>query len=271
MGTQIGVAADGEVLWANEGRSETTAQRAGAAGFRDLRTLAELIARSDVVISLCPPAIAEEVASQVVETGFRGLYLEANAVAPARAERIAALLGERGARLVDGAVIARRGLNLYLSGETEDVEEVAAIFADSDVRAIPLAGGAGAASALKMAFGGWNKIGIALEAQAYAIARAYGVEQALGEEGVESERVVHAGQKAWRWAPEMEEVAETCATLGVPDGMGRGAAALYARWADHRDQPIDLDRLLDEVAPADDGRSWRKAIPESPSNKHRSN
>jgi 3-hydroxyisobutyrate dehydrogenase-like beta-hydroxyacid dehydrogenase len=143
-----------------------------------------------------------------VGTGFRGLYLEANAVAPARAERIAALLGERGARLVDGAVIARRGLNLYLSGETEDVEEVAAIFADSDVRAIPLAGGAGAASALKMAFGGWNKIGIALEAQAYAIARAYGVEQALGEEGVESERVVHAGQKAWRWAPEMEEVAE---------------------------------------------------------------
>jgi hypothetical protein len=65
----------------------------------------------------------------------------------------------------------------------------------------------------------------------------------------------------------MQEVAETCAILGVPDGIGRGAAALYARWADHRDQPADLDRLLDKVAPPDHGRSWRKAIPESPSDK----
>jgi hypothetical protein len=60
MGTQIGVAAHGDVLWASEGRSETTAQRAGAARFRDVRTLAELVAKSEVVISLCPPAIAEE-------------------------------------------------------------------------------------------------------------------------------------------------------------------------------------------------------------------
>ena len=43
------------------------------------------------------------------------------------------------------------------------------------MKPIPLEGGVGSASALKMAFGGWNKIGSALTAQAYAIARAYGV------------------------------------------------------------------------------------------------
>ncbi len=145
-------------------------------------------------------------------------------------------------------MIARCGLNLYLSGDAADVEQAAALFGDDEVTAIALPGGIGAASAPKMAFGGWNKIGTALTAQAYAIARAYGVEQALAGEGVERERVVHAGPKAWRWAAEMEEVAETCASLGLPDGIARGAAALYARWAAHRDRPVALERLLDDLA-----------------------
>ena len=113
--------------------------------------------------------------------------------------------------------------------------------------AIPLEGGIGAASALKMAFGGWNKIGVALAAQAHAIARAYGVEDALSGEGVESDRILRAAPKAWRWAPEMEEVAATCAALGLPDGIPRGAADLYSRWDAHRDQPAELDGLLDDL------------------------
>ena len=82
------------------------------------------------------------------------------------------------------------------------------------MKAIRLEGGVGAASALKMAFGGWNKIGTALTAQAYAIARAYGVEDALAAEGVDSARFVRAGRKAWRSAPEMDEVAATTERSG---------------------------------------------------------
>ena len=204
--------------------------------------MAELVAASEIVISLCPPAIAEDVAKEVAVAGFDGLYVEANAISPARVERIAEKL-----RCVDGAVIARTGLNLYLSGDPNDVAEVAALFEGSEVHPIPLEGGIGAASALKMAFGGWNKIGSALTAQAYAIARAYGVEAALAGEGVESARVLRAAPKAWRWAPEMEEVAETCADLGLPEGIARGAADLYSRWDAHRDQPAKLDRLLDDL------------------------
>ncbi len=248
MGQTIGRAARGDVLWAGEGRSDATRERACAAGFRDVGTMAELAARSEMMLSLCPPAIAEDVASSVAGAGFRGLYVEANAISPARAERVARALADRGVRVVDGAVISRTKVNLYLSGEPEEVEQVAQLFAGTDVTAIALAGGVGAASALKMAFGGWNKIGVALTAQALAIARAYGVEQALAGEGVDGERVIRAGPKAWRWAPELEEVADTCLVLGLPDGLGRGAAALYARWEAHRDRPVELERLLDDLA-----------------------
>jgi 3-hydroxyisobutyrate dehydrogenase-like beta-hydroxyacid dehydrogenase len=251
MGTEVGRAAAADVLWTSEGRSEATASRAASAGFRDVGTLGALVAESEIVLCLCPPAVAEEVATAVAEAGFTGLYIEANAIAPARAERIASLLGERGAHVVDGSVIARSGLNLYLSGDEDAVERAARLFVDTDVNAVPLPGGVGAASALKMAFGGWNKIGLALVAQAYAIARAYGVEEALAGEGVESDRIARAGPKAWRWSPEMREVSETCASLGLPDGLGSAAAEFYERWALHRDRPAELEQLLDDlVAPA---------------------
>ena len=245
MGAVVGSAVAGDVLWASEGRSEATRRRAET--FRDVGTVRDLVAESEVVISLCPPAIAEEVAGEVAAEGFEGIYVEGNAISPERAQRIAGYL-----RCVDGAVISATDVNLYLSGEPEDVAAVAALFPDGEVKPIPLEGGVGSASALKMAFGGWNKIGSALTAQAYAIARAYGVEEELAREGVDSGRFVRSARKAWRWAPEMNEVAETCEALGLPGGMGRGAAELFTRWAAHRDRPAELDQLLDDLRPRGD-------------------
>ena len=244
MGALVGSAVRGEVLWASESRSEATRKRAEA--FRDVGTIRELVAESEVVISLCPPAIAEEVAGEVAAEGFEGIYVEGNAISPERVQRIAGYL-----RCVDGAVISAADVNLYLSGDLADVATVAALFPDGEVKPISLEGGVGSASALKMAFGGWNKIGSALTAQAYAIAHAYGVEEALAGEGVDSGRFVRSARKAWRWAPEMEEVADTAEALGLPGGMGRGAADLFRRWETHRDQPADLDRLLRDLTPED--------------------
>jgi 3-hydroxyisobutyrate dehydrogenase-like beta-hydroxyacid dehydrogenase len=243
MGAIVGSAVRGDVLWASEGRSEAT--RARAAGrFRDVGTVRDLVAESELVLSLCPPAIAEDVAGEVAAEGFAGVYVEANAISPERAKRIAGYL-----RCVDGAVISAGNVNLYLSGDRNDVAAVAALFAEGEVEPKPLEGGVGAASALKMAFGGWNKIGSALTAQAYAIARAYGVDGALAAEGVDSERFVRSARKAWRWAPEMDEVADTCEALGLPEGMGRGAADLFRRWDAHRDQSAELEELLDDLTP----------------------
>ena len=245
MGAVVGAAARAEVLWASENRSEATVGRAGAAGLRDVGSLEAVVAESEIILSVCPPGIAEAVAQSVAEAGFDGLYVEANAIAPARAERIA---GELGLRVVDGSIVSRGPIDLYLSGDEADVERVAALFAGTDVVGIPLPGGVGAASALKMAFGGWNKIGVLLAAQAHAIAAAYGVGEPLAAEGVPTEGVVRAGPKAWRWADEMEEIAQTCASLGLPDGLGRAAAEVCARWAEQRGRAPELDELLADLA-----------------------
>ena len=93
--------------------------------------------------------------------------------------------------------------------------------------AIPIGEQVGAASALKMAFGGWNKIGIALTSQAHSIAKAYGVDDRLEAEGVPADRLQWVADRAWRWAPEMEEIADMCAELGLDDGIPRGAASFY--------------------------------------------
>jgi Domain of unknown function (DUF1932) len=243
MGAAVGTAARGDVLWASAGRSEETARRATA--FRDVGSLEALVAESEVVLSICPPGIAEEVARQVAETGFEGVYVEANAIAPRRAERIAS---ELGLHVVDGGIVAKAAIDLYLSGADEDVQRVAALFAGTDVVPIPLPGGVGAASALKMAFGGWNKIGVLLAAQAHAIAGAYGVGEALAAEGVPTENVLRAGPKAWRWAAEMQEIADTCAELGLPDGLGRAAAEVCARWDGQRGRTPELEELLADLA-----------------------
>ena len=226
MGAAVGRAVRGDVLWASDGRSEATRQR--ASGFTDVGSVDELVRSSEVVLSICPPAIAEEVAEQVFGYGFGGIFVEANAISPARMRRIAKL----GPRIVDGSIIAATGINLYLAGE--EAKTVAKLFEGGEVRAIDLGAEPGAASALKMAFGGWNKIGIALTAQAHAIAAAYGVERWLDEEGVPEDRLPRVADRAWRWAPEMDEIAEVCAELELSDAIPLGAAEFYRRLSQER-------------------------------------
>lgn len=226
MGAAVGAAVRGDVLWASDGRSEATRRRAAA--FTDVLSVERLVEASEVVLSICPPAIAEEVAEQVFGHGFDGVFVEANAISPQRMRRIATL----GPRVVDGSIIAAHGVNLYLAGQ--EAEAVAALFEDTDVKAIPLDAELGAASALKMAFGGWNKIGVALTAQAHAIAGAYRVGEWLEAEGVPADRLPGIADRAWRWAPEMEEIAEVCAELELSDAIPRGAAAFYRRLSEER-------------------------------------
>jgi hypothetical protein len=221
MGAAVGAAVRGEVLWASDGRSEATRRRAAA--FTDAGSVEKLVDASDVVLSICPPAIAEELAEEVFGYGFDGIFVEANAISPARMRRIAKL----GPRVVDGSIIAAKGINLYLAGAGSD--EVAALFEASEVKAVDLKADLGAASALKMAFGGWNKIAIALTAQAHAIAGAYAVDEWLQAEGVPEDRLPRVADRAWRWAPEMEEIAETCAEVGFSDAIPHAAAEFYRR------------------------------------------
>src|SRR5215467_10081441 len=69
MGSVVGAAARANelrVLWASDGRGAQTAARAAAAGLEDVKTLAPLIVASQVVLSICPPHAAVDLARLVM-------------------------------------------------------------------------------------------------------------------------------------------------------------------------------------------------------------
>src|SRR5258708_15827465 len=94
-------------LWAPEGRGGETRRRAEAAGLEDVRTLAELARRSDVILCVCPPHAAVDVARAVAAERFAGLYVDGNAVSPATAREIGGIVEKAGAPLVDRRLIRR--------------------------------------------------------------------------------------------------------------------------------------------------------------------
>jgi 3-hydroxyisobutyrate dehydrogenase-like beta-hydroxyacid dehydrogenase len=236
MGSAVGatLAARGEtVIWASAGRGPATAERAQSAGLEDAGSVQELCRRSDVIISVCPPHAAVEVAGSA--KGFAGIYVDANAVSPATAQSIEGLVG----RCVDGGIIGPPPLKqgttrLYLSGR--EAERVADLFAGTALDARAVSPAVGAASAVKMAFAAWTKGSSALLLAIRALARAEGVEDTLLEEWRTSlpqleDQSIAAGRsaqkKGWRWIGEMEEIARTFAAAGLPDGFHRAAAEIY--------------------------------------------
>jgi 3-hydroxyisobutyrate dehydrogenase-like beta-hydroxyacid dehydrogenase len=250
MGSAMGAAAragGARVLWASEGRGSTSRERAGAAGLEDAGTLAELVGRSDVIFSVCPPHAAIDVAGPVGALGFSGIYVDANAVSPATAREIGTIVEKGGAAFVDGGIVgppprARGTTRLYLSGP--GASRVAALFAVGPLEAIALEGGPGAASALKMAYAAWTKGTSALLMAVRALAIAEGVDEALRREWersqpelpARSEAAVKANTgKAWRFVGEMEEIAATFAGAGLPDGFHQAAAEIYRRLAGYKD------------------------------------
>jgi len=269
------------VLWASAGRGSATAARAAAAGLIDARTVTEIASRCDVIVSVCPPHAALEVAREVAGAGFGGLYVDANAISPATVREVAAIVADGGAGCVDGGIIGtppvRPGfIRLYLSGPRAG--EARQLFESTpvDVRVVDhgrsgadeggadgagVAGGGigvvGSASAVKMAYASWTKGSAALLLAARALARAQGVEDVLlaewglSQPGLE-ERSARAARsatsKGWRWVAEMEEIAATMGAAGLPEGFGLAAAEIYRR-SPHADA-AGLDAVLEALSSA---------------------
>jgi 3-hydroxyisobutyrate dehydrogenase-like beta-hydroxyacid dehydrogenase len=226
------------VVWASAGRSAATARRAELAGLSDVGTVAELARRSDVVISVCPPHAASETARSVA--GYQGVYLDANAVAPATARAIAAEVEAGGGRFVDGGLVGPppsvAATRLYLSGPASAF--VAGLFHGTAVQARPLSDRFGDASALKLAYAAWTKGTAALVLAIRELAQAEEIEPALLAEWRESlpdllgrsaSAARSAAEKGWRWVGEMEEIASAFASAGLPDGFHRAAAEVFRR------------------------------------------
>lgn len=244
MGVTVAAACRGGRLWAADGRSAATAARAAEADLTDAGTVAELTARSDVVVSICPPDAALDQAAAVAALGFAGTYIAANAISPATARQIAAMFDD----YVDGGIIGPPAKSadttrLYLSGQR--AADVAELWNGSILEVRVIDGPAGAASAVKMCFAAWTKGTASLLLAIRALAEAEGVtEDIVGEWstsmphllGQADATAAGVASEAWRFAGEMEEIASTFAGAGLPDGFHLAAADIYERLAGFKDR-----------------------------------
>jgi 3-hydroxyisobutyrate dehydrogenase-like beta-hydroxyacid dehydrogenase len=265
MGAAVGRQATktARVLWTPAGRTAATADRAEAAGLHAVPDLATLVDQADLVVSLCPPQFAEQVAAAVLDADFRGLFLEANAISPERAVAIAERFDDSPARLVDASIIGPPPTGpgttrLYLAGSPHDATAVLELFSGTDLDAVAISECVGAASALKTAQAAFQKASRALAGIAHALADHYGVADVLTDEGRRRSRPILAepdylpsvAARAWRWGPEMADVAAALRAAGLPDTMILGAEEIFQAWSRHRDNPpADTGALFTDLRP----------------------
>jgi len=234
------------VLTTLKGRSAASVARARTAGMEDVET-PELIARSDVFLSIAPPkdarAIAEQFASHFRDSKGSPLYVDCNAISVAEVERVATLIERAGGRCVDGCIIGAPpattgpGPTLYFSGShARELQTLAQL--GLTVRFID--GPVGAASALKLSYAGITKGLTAIAATMILAAERAGAGSGLRAELEASQPELLARfqksipdmfPKAYRWVEEMRAIEEFVGAAYPESRVYEGAAGLFERLA----------------------------------------
>ncbi len=227
--------------WASKGRSQDTRDRATKFSLEDARTIEDLCEKCPVIVSVCPPHAAEDVAADVVKASFGGIYLDANAISPQRTLKIGRMMEDAGIKFVDGGIIGMPAWEpgrtwLYLSGKER--VHIATCFDGGPLETEVLGEEIGKASALKMCFAAYTKGTTALLCALLAAAEKLGVRADLekqwsrgGSDFAEKTKGQVRGvtAKAWRFAGEMEEIAATFEDVGVPKDFHLAASEIYSR------------------------------------------
>jgi 3-hydroxyisobutyrate dehydrogenase-like beta-hydroxyacid dehydrogenase len=267
MGVSLGAVLKREghlVRWVSAGRSERTRARALDAGLEEKLSLIDALESAELVMSVCPPHAVLDVARGVAALNFRGVFVDANAIAPHTALEVARVVTDGGATYVDGGIVGppvrvAGDTRLYLSNTR--AAEVASLFSGTALEAIALSGDPFAASALKMAYAAWTKGSAALLLAARAYARVSGAEDALEAEWRRSlpelfERVQRAAssgaKKGWRWRGEMLEIASSFEHHDLPNGFHIAAAEVFQRLEVLKDaESPTLEAVLETLVESD--------------------
>jgi len=232
-----------EVFAALSGRSERTKRLAADAGIGDLGVLKELVAKCDMIISVLNPgealSVARATADAMKATGRGIAYADLNAVSPQTAHEMDRLIGGAGGMFIDGGIIGPppRGEKdrprIYVSGPYATVFDQ---IRHPNLLVRVLSERVGDASGVKMCYGAMTKGTTALAVELLMAARKLGVEQALEKELRDSRNDVFEWQmkniaimppKAYRWVPEMQEIAKTFGDLGMTRRIFEGATDMY--------------------------------------------
>jgi 3-hydroxyisobutyrate dehydrogenase-like beta-hydroxyacid dehydrogenase len=235
-----------KVVTSLTGRSRASVKRAQEAGM--VGVSAEALVDVDLLLSILPPAnalsFAEQTAFALKSARRKPVFVDCNAVNPATVRHIHAVITATGTDFIDAGIIGvppvpgtAASPHIYASGEHAAKLQVLSAYG-LDIRV--LEGPVGAASALKMAYAGINKGSIAIFAAMVLAASRAGSAEALRKELGESdaallasmtERLPRMFTKAWRWAPEMREIAEFAREDPVANEIWTNLAQLYERLA----------------------------------------
>ena len=220
MGSAIGamLVSGGVDVAANlTGRSDLTRLRAAEAGIRDAGSTEALVEGCSLLLSVLPPSeavsIAEEVAGAMARTGARPVFAECNAIAPQTVVRIATLIMDTGAPMIDAGIIGGppgpgSDPRIYCSGSDTSVLE-ALRECGLDIRRV--GPHIGQASGLKMVYAASTKGTTAVWTELLTAAEAMGLTDALLAEfgdAPDPARHIRAAtqmpRRAGRWVGEME-------------------------------------------------------------------
>jgi 3-hydroxyisobutyrate dehydrogenase-like beta-hydroxyacid dehydrogenase len=236
------------VFAALDGRSERTRALARQAGLTDCGSMDKLVTACELVISVINPGealnVARQVAAAMRKTGRKIAFADLNAVSPQTARDADSMVREAGGMFIDGGIIGPppRGEKdrprIYVSGPDAYLFES---IQHPNLLVRVLSERVGDASGVKMCYAAMTKGTTALAVELLVAARKLGVEQALEKELRESRNDVFEWQmkniavmppKAYRWVPEMQEIAKTFGELGLTRRMFEGATDIYAMVAE---------------------------------------
>ena len=246
MGGQVAVRLKScgyEIFTSLEGRSKRTVALSAKAGVTDCGSVEKLVATVDVIISVLDPAHAvtkaREVAAAIKATGKKIIFVNGNAVAPRTALEIDGIIRAAGGACIDGSILrvttkqGKSELRLYVSGpEASVLTQI-----NDEILKIRVVGEKiGNASALKMCYGAFTKGALALGVELLLASHKLGVADELAAEFEDTQpevykwilgRTVGMAPKAYRYVPEMLEVATTFEDAGMTRRMLEGAADMF--------------------------------------------
>lgn len=256
-----------EVITCLAGRGEHTRELAGLAGLKDVDNLLAVVEQADLILSILPPAAAveqaETVAGEMRSTGRKPVYVDCNAISPETAGKIAGIIEETGAAVIDAGIIGLApgkgtGPRFYVSGP----DTTAMLSLDGKgFSVISIGERMGEASALKMVYAGLTKGTWTLHTAVLLAAQKLGVLDTLLEEFEGSQAAALTAMRArvpflpadsGRWVGEMEEIAATFSEASVTSGFHDGAADIFrllakTPFASETRQTMDKSRTLEEA------------------------
>ena len=272
MGSGVGgilVRSGLRVITSLKGRSEASSTRAAEQGIVDVGSLDDVVASSDLMLSILVPSealvFAASAAESIVRTNRHVAFADCNAVSPATGVKIGKIITAAGGMFIDAGIIGgspRTGAipRFYASGEH------AGILAELDGKGISvpvMRGAVGRASGLKMLYAALTKGTAALHASTLMAAKSLGLFDDLIHELEQSQsgtltamgRVNSISAQAFRWIGEMEEIASTFEDAGVTPNIHAGAAETFQKISDssigrERVGTVDQDRTLEDTVAA---------------------